>query len=123
MEKSVNSERKHTRINPYDTLTELHMISFYKSLSEKNKRLYAGAEAIKLPFGGITYISDLFGCDRKTVARGMMELKNPKLKFLRILPENMAIMPIISMGYGDFWRNFNVIPLACKSIFLNTLSP
>ncbi len=78
MEKSVNSDTKHTGNNFYDSLTELHMITFYKTLSEKDKRLYAAAEAIKLPFGGISYISVLFGCDRKTVARGITELRNPE---------------------------------------------
>jgi len=66
------------RINPYDPMTELHMRSLYNHLSEKDKRLYAGAEALKLPHGGITYIAGLFGCDRKTVSRGISELKNPE---------------------------------------------
>jgi len=30
----------------------------------------------RLPHGGITYISELFGCDRKTIGRGIKELKN-----------------------------------------------
>ncbi|MCP4105006.1 MAG: ISAzo13 family transposase [Desulfobacteraceae bacterium] len=55
------------------------MITLYNTLSEKDKRLYAGAEAIRLPFGGISYISDLFSYDRKTVARGITELQNPEL--------------------------------------------
>ncbi len=61
--------RKQTKINPYDTIAELHMMTFFKSLSEKDKRHYAATEALKLPHGGITYISELFGCDRKTIGR------------------------------------------------------
>ncbi len=70
--------RKQTKINPYDTIAELHMMTFFKSLSEKDKRHYAATEALKLPHGGITYISELFGCDRKTIGRGIKELKNPE---------------------------------------------
>ncbi len=67
------------KLKPYDEKTEMVMVAFYNSLSEKNSRGYAGAEALKLPHGRIRYISDLFGCARKTVARGILELKNPEL--------------------------------------------
>ncbi|MCP4704390.1 MAG: ISAzo13 family transposase [candidate division Zixibacteria bacterium] len=55
------------------------MVVFYNSLSEKDKRGYAVTEALKLPHGGIRYISELFGCDRKTVSRAIIERKNPEL--------------------------------------------
>ena len=47
----------------------------YETLSEKDRRHYAAVEAAKLGHGGITYISDLFGCSRQTVAAGLEELK------------------------------------------------
>ena len=72
-------EDKCKGITPYDSLQEMIMKTLHSNLSEKDKRLYAGAEAVKLPHGGITYISNLFGCDRKTVSRGILELKNPEL--------------------------------------------
>lgn len=67
------------KLNPYLPATEVQMVSFYNLLSEKDKRLYAATESIKLPYGGITYISQLFGCDKKTIRRGILELKNPEL--------------------------------------------
>jgi hypothetical protein len=35
---------------------------------------YAGVEALKLPYGGVSYIAELFGCSRNTVMRGIIEL-------------------------------------------------
>ena len=43
-------------------------------LSEKEKRWYAGIEALKLPYGGVSYIATLFDCSRNTVMRGIIEL-------------------------------------------------
>jgi len=37
--------------------------------------LYAGVEALKLPYGGVSYIARLFGCSRDTILRGIKELK------------------------------------------------
>lgn len=76
---ATSKEPSNTRLNPYDTLVKTQMTSFYDHLSEKDKRLYAAAEAIKLPYGGIIYIANLFGCDRKTISSGIVELKNPEL--------------------------------------------
>ncbi len=66
-----------TLIKEYDFATELHMATFYNSLSEKDRRLYAAAEAIKFSHGGITYISNVLNCDRDTISKGIVELKNP----------------------------------------------
>ena len=46
----------------------------YSRLSEKDKRLYAGVEALKFPYGGISYIAQLFACSRNTILRGIIEL-------------------------------------------------
>lgn len=53
---------------------EGRMQEFYNRLAEKNRRLYAGIEALKLAFGGITYIAELFNCSRNTVQLGIEEL-------------------------------------------------
>ncbi len=50
------------------------MQQFYHSLSEKDRRRYAAIEAVKLGWGGITYISQLFGCDYYTIRFGKEEL-------------------------------------------------
>lgn len=63
----------------FDLATELHMATFYKSLSEKDKRLYAAIESLKLPHGGITYISNVLNCNRNTISKGILELRNPDL--------------------------------------------
>ena len=43
-------------------------------MSEKNKRQYAAIEALKLSYGGISYIAKLFGCSRDTIRAGIKEL-------------------------------------------------
>ena len=50
------------------------MQRFYKSLNEKDRRRYAAIEAVKLGWGGISYISALFGCDYYTIRLGLKEL-------------------------------------------------
>jgi len=55
---------------------EKNMISFYDSLSEKDRRRYSAIEAQKHGHGGITYISALFGCDEKTIGKGMAEIND-----------------------------------------------
>ena len=46
----------------------------FNRLSEKDKRLYAGVEALKFSYGGISYIAQLFACSRNTILRGIVEL-------------------------------------------------
>ncbi len=58
----------------YDPSTEQTMKRFYATLSEKDRRRYAGIEALKLGHGGISYISQLLECDRSTVAQGIKEV-------------------------------------------------
>ena len=61
-------------INPYSSKIEIQMQELYSRLPEKNRRLYAGIEALKLPYGGVSYIARLFECSRSTVLRGIKEL-------------------------------------------------
>jgi len=60
----------------YSEEIESEMVKFYQSLNEKDKRRYAGIEAKKLGHGGIKYMSELFGCNRNTIAEGKSELEN-----------------------------------------------
>jgi len=64
---------------PYNVKIEVQMFNFQQLLSEKDKRLYAACEALKLGYGGINYIASVLKCDRKTIYRGITELKNPKM--------------------------------------------
>ena len=58
----------------YPLDVERAMQQVFQSLNERDRRIYAGVEACKLGHGGIGYIAQLFGCDRKTVRRGLHEL-------------------------------------------------
>jgi hypothetical protein len=59
----------------YDKGIELKMQRLFGTLSEKDRRRYAGIEAAKLGHGGIDYVSGLFQMDPKTVRRGLTELE------------------------------------------------
>lgn len=59
---------------PYDADTEIAMKRFYDSLTEKDKRRYAGVEALKLGHGGQKYIAKVLGCSRGTVKKGACEV-------------------------------------------------
>jgi transposase len=59
---------------PYDAETERAMKAFYSSLSEKDRRRYAGIEALQLGRGGQQYIARTLGCSRNTVKKGACEV-------------------------------------------------
>ena len=40
-------------IKPYTKEIEVQMLELYSRLPERSRRLYAGVEALKLPYGGI----------------------------------------------------------------------
>ncbi|MCP4103216.1 MAG: hypothetical protein GY750_17610, partial [Lentisphaerae bacterium] len=50
------------------------LIIFFSTLNEKQRRLYAGLESLKVGHGGDKLIAELFDTDKKTVARGRREL-------------------------------------------------
>jgi len=66
-------------MQPYPPNIEQKMLKFYNSLSEKDRRHYAAIEALKLGWGGITYICQLFGCYRATVSDGIEELEGEEV--------------------------------------------
>jgi hypothetical protein len=51
------------------------MRKFYQTLSEKDRRRYAAIGASKLGHGGISYIAQVLGCARSTIATGVQELE------------------------------------------------
>lgn len=59
----------------YDEATEALIRKVHERLSEKDRRLYAAVEALKFPYGGISYISQLLGCSRDTIRKGIRELE------------------------------------------------
>jgi len=60
-------------VTPYSKETEELIKDTYLQLSEKDRRIYAAVEALKLPRGGKSYISRLLGCSRNTIRRGINE--------------------------------------------------
>ena len=61
---------------PYPPVVERAMLVTYGSLNERQRRLFAATEAIKLGHGGIAYIARLFDCHRKTIRRGLADLQS-----------------------------------------------
>ena len=51
------------------------VLLFLSSLDERQRRLYAGLESLKLGYGGDSYIAELFCMDPHTVAHGRRELE------------------------------------------------
>jgi hypothetical protein len=55
------------------------LIIFFSTLDEKQRRLYAGYESLKIGHGGDIRIAELLDLDQKTVARGRQELLGGKV--------------------------------------------
>jgi len=62
---------------PYPPQVEEAMRGLFRSLPERQRRLYAAVEAAKLGRGGLAYLAKVFGCDEKTIRRGKRELAQP----------------------------------------------
>lgn len=76
----------------YTEAIEEVMHKFYETLSEKDRRRYAGVEAQKLGHGGITYIAKVLGCAQGTIATGIRELEE--------MPEGSGYDPRIRRAGG-----------------------
>lgn len=55
------------------------LILFFSTLDEKQRRLYAGYESLKIGYGGDKRIAQLLDIDTKTVGRGRQELLGRKV--------------------------------------------
>ena len=53
---------------------EAHEKFFYAQLSERGKRQYAGLEAMKIGYNGVSIISQKFVIHKHTIRRGKKEL-------------------------------------------------
>lgn len=76
----------------FDETTESQMQSFYRTLSEKDRRRYAAVEAAKLGHGGIQYMASVLGCSRRTIEHGIAELQS--------LPDDPAANRVRRPGAG-----------------------
>ena len=64
------------KMRPEILMNELKaaLIIFFSTLNEKQRRLYAGFESLKVGYGGDTEIATLLDIDKRTVAKGRREL-------------------------------------------------
>jgi hypothetical protein len=62
-------------MDAYSEKMKILLLLHYSRLSEKDRRQYAAIESIKLGYGGVTYISKLFGVSRETINQGKKELQ------------------------------------------------
>jgi hypothetical protein len=60
------------------------IVLFYSLLDERQRRLYAGLEALKVGHGGDAQIAELLGIDPGTVARGRRELLAGEVELGRV---------------------------------------
>jgi len=60
----------------YPLEAEERMHYFYHRLNEKDRRLYAGLEALRIGHGGRNYIAKVLGCSRNTVSKGACEISH-----------------------------------------------
>jgi len=70
----------------YSQEIEGKMKLFYAGLSEKDQRHYAAQEAMKLGWGGKSYISELFQISHRRIHRGEKELNDAEI--LAQIPSN-----------------------------------
>jgi len=69
------------------------LLLFCSMLDERQRRLYAGLESLKLGHGGDAHIASLLGMDPHTVARGRRELISGDLSFGRVRAEGAGRLP------------------------------
>ena len=74
-------------MRPYPAEVEQVMKRYFATLAEKEQRLYAAIEALKLGRGGQRYIAKLLGCSERTVSRGLEDFaglpEQPKPELLQ----------------------------------------
>src|SRR3989338_63737 len=71
-------------IEKYTSEIELMMKKLYDSLNERDRRLFAAFETLKLGYGGQKYICKILGCDNEIISRGIKELKEEKISNERV---------------------------------------
>jgi hypothetical protein len=70
------------------------IVLFFSLLDEKQRRLYAGLESMKLGYGGDHRIADLLGLDRGTVAKGRKELLSEDVEGERVRKKGGGRKPL-----------------------------
>ena len=80
----------------YAPPVEQAMRHTFATLNERQRRLFAATEALKLSRGGIAYIAQLLDCHRRTIERGLNELRqsNCSLRPDRARKKGVAVGPV-----------------------------
>ncbi len=63
-------------VRVYSSEIEAQMQRYYQSLGEKDRRRYAAIEAVKLGYGGVSYMHRVLGCARSSIRLGIAELSD-----------------------------------------------
>lgn len=74
--------------------TKAAIVLFFSTLDERQRRLYAGLESIRLGRGGDRRISDLTGMDVHTIARGREELLSGRVDTGRVRRPGAGRRPV-----------------------------
>ena len=104
---------------PYDQETEQTMKRFYNTLSEKDRRRYAGSEALRYGPGGRSYIAQVLGCSRRTVSEApKRSVSSPVLKWIDVFVVlERAANPTRSSGLTSttvFYTSCRITPLVIR---------
>jgi hypothetical protein len=75
LEKDFHHWQDAIMIATYAAPVEQAMRYAFAAMNERHRRIYAATEALKLGHGGISYIAELLGCHRRTIERGLSELR------------------------------------------------
>jgi hypothetical protein len=76
------TEAARLQLSPQELKTAI--LLFYSLLDEKQRRLYAALESLKLGHGGDRQLADFLGLDPHTIARGRQELLNREVELSRV---------------------------------------
>lgn len=80
-------------MEPYPpAVGEETMRRFYNSLNERDRRRFAGLEALRFGHGGRSYLARVLGCSRNTVSKGAREVSG--------LPQHEVAQRIRKAGGG-----------------------
>lgn len=71
-------------MNGFATNLKIKLSGILPFLNEKQKRILVGSEAASIGRGGIQTLSDITGMDRKTIRKGIQEIKKKNKSIDRI---------------------------------------
>jgi hypothetical protein len=84
-EAAKRTEQLHQRHTPVTAdETKAAIILFFSTLDERQRRLYAGLESLRLGHGGDSRIAELTGLDVHTIAKGRLELLERDVQVERV---------------------------------------